>query len=91
MRKHNRKYLLMFSLTALLILFGFYLYIANGFAKSAIKTIEAVHGLQKEWKSEGINPVDSIQKVVIKVLDSTHNKDSLIMIRKKNIRASIKQ
>lgn len=60
--KAKLTFFLGFGLVALICLLVFFISIGIGFGNAAVKTIENIDTIKKDWKDEGINPLDSIFK-----------------------------
>ncbi|MGB3468345.1 MAG: hypothetical protein WBA74_23875 [Cyclobacteriaceae bacterium] len=63
------------TLTIILItVSAFYLYIGNQFGKAAKDGVESYFKLKKELNENQINPIDSIDKQLDILIDSTNSK-----------------
>ena len=77
-RKINHRVLaFIFGVTAMAVILCIYIFynIGIGFGDAAVETAKAVKQLNEEWKSKGINPIDTIvQEIYDMKKDTVGNK-----------------
>lgn len=64
MVKNNKKILSSIIIVLVVALSTFYCYMAVGFANAVVKTVEGIDNAKKQWKSEGVNPIDSMKNQI---------------------------
>ncbi|MBZ4036799.1 hypothetical protein K6T82_18665 [Flavobacterium sp. 17A] len=55
-----------------IVVVTFYLYIGIAFGNGVAKMGKSVHNVQKEWKENKEEPLDTIKDLVVKKLDSVN-------------------
>ena len=74
MKKIKALYLLFIVLFLLTITILFSIYIGLQFGKGVSKMSKELYEVKKEWKENKVNPIDSIENNITKMIDSVNKK-----------------
>ncbi len=76
MRKFKNIYIIYLIIVLGIAVFSFYIYIGFQFGKGVSNMSKKIHEVKINWQNNKENPLDSIEKSVIKTIDSIDKKQN---------------